>query len=280
LSNSTPGGPAQALSSAVAADPSIPQQIGRFSIRERLGAGGFGTVYRAYDPQLEREVALKIPQARALDEEAMQRFLREARAAASLRHPHIVPIYDLGTHGPYQYIAFAFVEGRTLAQIIEEKGVGFRRAAEIVRDLAEALAYAHRMNIVHRDVKPANVLLDSKGEPHLMDFGLASRHNAATRLTREGALLGTPGYIAPEHVQGKSGEALPASDQYSLGIILYELLCGQTPFSGPAEVVLFNALYREPPAPRSLNPDIPLVVVCKSPSEACFPVISRITEAF
>src|SRR5262249_43332724 len=146
-----------------------------------------------------------------------------------------------------------------------DKGkIGFRRAAQTMRDLAQAVAYANGQGIVHRDLKPANVMLDHQGNAHLMDFGLASLRDAAEKLTHDGIVPGTPAYMAPGQAQGKGGQALRASDQYSLGVILYELLCGETPFSGPREVMLFNVIHQEPPAPSSLRRNIPrdLETVC------------------
>jgi len=264
------------------------QRIGRFELREILGAGAFGTVHRAFDPQLEREVAPKVPRAGTLDSpKAVEPFLREAKAAAQLRHPHIVPIYDAGREGENYYIASAFIAGRTLAEAIDEGPMDFRRAAQIVRELAEALAYAHSLGIVHRDVKPANVMLDEKGQAHVMDFGLAHRHDPLEKLTHEGAILGTPAYMAPEQAVGKTSDPSPVSDQYSLGVVLYELLCGDTPFSGPPEIVIFNAIHQPPPAPRTVKPQIPrdLETIClkamaKSPGDrypACHHLARRPT---
>jgi WD40 repeat protein len=252
-----------------------PALIGRFEVRTRLGAGAFGAVYRAFDPHLQREVALKVPHPGTLnDPRVRERFLREAKAAAGLRHPHIVPVYDAGCEDGLHYIAAAFIEGRTLEDARRLQPHDFRLAAQTVRQLAEALAYAHRLGIVHRDVKPANVLVDPQGSAHLTDFGLAHRQEGADKLTQDGTVLGTPAYMAPEQAQGHSGEPQPASDQYSLGVVLYELLCGQTPFSGPPPIVLFNAIHQEPPPPHRVNPQVPrdLETVClkamaKQPSE-------------
>jgi WD40 repeat protein len=234
-----------------------PEQVGRFRVLDRLGAGAFGVVYRAFDPRLQREVALKVPHPGTLDEPLRaQRFLREARAAAGLRHPHIVAVFDAGESDGQRYIATAFIAGRGLAEALDHQPMEPRRAARIVRALADALAYAHRQGVLHRDVKPSNVLLDAQDQPHLLDFGLAHRDDSA-RLTRAGALLGTPAYMAPEVARGQDGDPLPASDQYSLGIVLYELLTGRTPFSGPPHVVLYNVLHQEPTPPRRLNPAVP-----------------------
>jgi WD40 repeat protein len=257
--------PSPADPGAHATTAMAPPRIGRFEVRGELGSGAFGTVYRAYDPQLDREVALKVPNPGMLGgARAVERFLREARAAARLRHPHIVPVHDAGHDGSRHYIASAFIAGRTLEEISGERPLPFRAAARVVRDLAEALAYAHGLGIVHRDVKPANILVDERGQAHLMDFGLAHLQDAAERLTYDGAVLGTPAYIAPEQAAGAGREPLPASDQYSLGVVLYELLCGEVPFSGPAPLVVSQHAHTEPPRPSARNAKVPrdLETIC------------------
>jgi tRNA A-37 threonylcarbamoyl transferase component Bud32 len=242
-----------------------PQQIGRFLIRDRVGAGVFGTVYRAYDPQLQREVAVKLSRPGSLaDGERRERFLREARAAARLTHPFIVPIYEIGDDGGEQYIASAFIEGPTLAAACTAGTLDCRRAALVVHDLARALAYAHRLGVVHRDVKPANVILDQEGRPHLTDFGLAYRQDASDRPTVAGVVVGTPHYLAPELVLGRRETVEPASDQYSLGVVLYELLCGRPPFNGVPQAVLYQAVHSQPVPPHQPRPEVPreLEAIC------------------
>ena len=162
---------------------------------------------------------------------------REARSAARLRHPNIVPLFEAGRAGDDYYIACALIPGDTLEEVARARRLDFTRAAQVVRHLAEALAYAHGEGIVHRDVKPANVMLD-RGQPLLMDFGLAVRQDGAERLTHDGTVMGTPVYMAPEAAAGRSGDVGPASDQYSLGVVLYEMLCGQPPFTGTVEMIL------------------------------------------
>ncbi len=235
-----------------------PRQIGRFQIRARLGAGGFGAVYRAYDPVLDREVALKVPhRERLLTDQDRARVLREAKAAAQLRHANIVPVHDAGVDGDCFFIASAFIEGRTLAEMLHEGSVGFHDAAKIARDLAGALQHAHDRGIVHRDVKPGNVLLDSSGNVLLTDFGLAHVAESETMLTQEGVVLGTPAYMAPEQARGESNLVGPASDQYSLGVVLYQMLCGRLPFEGPPCAIVARLGHESPPTPRSVHQDVP-----------------------
>ncbi|MCE9530114.1 MAG: protein kinase [Planctomycetes bacterium] len=235
------------------------ERIGRFEVRGRLGAGAFGEVFRAYDPHLDREVALKVARAGTLTTpERVERFLREAKAAANLRHPNIVPLFDTGRDGDRHFIASAFIEGQTLEAELEDGRLTQTDTARIIRKLAEALAYAHSQGIIHRDVKPANVMIDQQGEPHLMDFGLAARaESGEEKLTQEGVAMGTPSYIAPEQARGEIDKVGPASDQYSLGCTLYEMLVGHTPFSGPPAQQLFLHQSQIPKKPRSLNRKVP-----------------------
>jgi len=253
------------IGSPVVSEVEMPKKLGRFEIRARIGSGAFGTVYWAHDPVLDRDVALKVPRAAVLEKpQARARFLREPKAAAQLRHPHIVPVYDAGTDGEHYYIASAYIEGHTLQHVIEQERPDFRRAVEIVRDLAGALHYAHRMGVIHRDVKPANIMIDRQGQALLMDFGLARLETSEEKITQDGSLMGTPAYMAPEQAEASFGEVAAPSDQYSLGVVLYELLCGELPFSGTPTVLIYNLINQEPPAPRRVNARVPrdLETIC------------------
>jgi hypothetical protein len=235
------------------------EQFGRYRILKQLGQGGMGAVYLAHDTQLDRAVALKVPRFSADDSPSLlERFYREARSAATLEHTNLCPVYDVGQEQGVHYLTMAYVEGQSLAAVLAA-GDSFpqEQAARIVWKLAQALAYAHSRGIIHRDLKPANVMVRTNGEPVIMDFGLARRNNPGEeRLTKSGAVMGTPAYMAPEQVEGKVDEFGPSCDIYSLGVILYELVTGELPFGGPVTAVFAQILTTEPERPSRLRPDL------------------------
>lgn len=233
------------------------KQIGRFKLQAELGRGGFGQVFRAYDPVLERDVALKLPRFTAVDDSQRRRFVVEAKSAARLKHPHIVGVYESGEADGQPYIVSEFVSGETLAHRLKQQRPSLSQSVIWIRDLAEALAYAHREGVVHRDIKPENIMLGGDDRPQIMDFGLAKRTNEESSLTMEGSVLGTPAYMSPEQAQGDLEHVGPASDQYSLGATLYQLLTGQPPFSGPPHKVVAAVTSVEPLEPQKLNSNIP-----------------------
>src|SRR5262249_39081226 len=209
---------------------------GRFELREVLGRGGFGVVYRAFDPLLDREVALKVPLFSRAERKKAERFLNEARAAARLRHPNIVAFYEIGEADDRLFLAAEYIQGKTLADVVKVSRPSIAQSVRWVLELAGALNYAHSQGIVHRDIKPQNIMIDAGGRPQIMDFGLAKRVDRDSTMTVEGALLGTPAYMPPEQARGEIDKIGPQSDQYSLGVVLYELLTGQKPFDGSASV--------------------------------------------
>lgn len=236
------------------------EEFGRYRIQRTLGEGSMGSVYLALDTQLDRKVALKIPKVNAKeDSKFIERFLREARAAATLSHPNICPVFDVGEIDGTHFITMAYIQGHTLSDFITpEKAQLDRNVANVVRKIALALHEAHVNGMVHRDVKPGNIMIDHRTEPIIMDFGLARQidDEGDARLTRDGAILGSPAYMSPEQIEGKSANIGPACDIFSLGVILYELLTGNLPFQGSVASIIGQIISKEAPSPTTYRPDI------------------------
>jgi len=262
----------------------VGQTLGQYRLVERIGRGGMATVYKAYQPSLDRYVAVKVlPTYLAHDPDFAARFRREARAIARLNHPHILPVHDFGQEGELSYIVMRYVEGGTLKKQLGQP-LALNRTIDILAQIGDALDYAHQQGVIHRDVKPANVLLDQGRWAFLSDFGLAKMVAASVQLTKTGVGLGTPAYMSPEQAQGKPVGA--PSDIYSLGIMLFEMLTGRVPFDADTPLaVLIKHLTAPLPLPREVNPDIPepverviLKAVAKDPEDR-YQWVSEMVEA-
>jgi len=238
--------------------------IAHFELRQHLGSGQFGAVWMAHDTELDRTVAVKIPRKERLDQLEVEQFLREARAAAQLRHANILRVHEVGREGDTVYIVSDFIRGAALADWLKQEQFSSREAADFCAKVADALHHAHEAGVVHRDLKPANILIDEAGEPYITDFGLAKRDSGEVTLTIDGRILGTPAYMSPEQARGEAHLADRRSDVYSLGVILFQLTTGELPFRGNIQMLVVQILNEDPPSPRKFNPNIPrnLETIC------------------
>lgn len=248
----------QAVETASPSPLVLPYRFADYELLEEVGRGGMGVVYRANQTSLNRTVALKmLLRGQWASNTDLARFRAEAEAAARLDHPHIIPVYEVGEHDGNAFFSMKYVAGETLAKRLQRGPLLPREAARIMKCVARAIEFAHGKGVLHRDLKPSNVLIDDQGDPHVMDFGLAKRVADPANLTRTGAVLGTPAYMAPEQAAGNRGAVGVPSDVYSLGTILYHMLTGRPPFEAgtPMEVVL-KVLEQDPLLPHEVDPKV------------------------
>src|SRR5437660_6260097 len=241
-------------------------ELGDYELLDEVGRGGQGVVFRARQKSLNRIVALKVISLGQWASKAhLKRFRLEAEAAARLEHPSIVPIHEVGERDGSCYFSMKFVEGGQLDEVVRREPMPPRRGAELIAKVARTVHYAHEHGILHRDIKPGNILLDAKGEPHLTDFGLARLVESESSVTQTLDVLGTPSYMAPEQAVGNNAAVSSVTDVYGLGAVLYQLLTGQPPFAGGTTYETIKLLLdTEPRQPRLLNPkiDSDLITIC------------------
>src|SRR5574337_1017744 len=235
----------------------IGKTLGPYRVLEQIGVGGMATVYKAYQPSMDRDVAIKIlPHYLSQDAEFAQRFQRDAHAIARLEHAHILPVYDYGESDGITYIAMRYVQAGTLRERIARGPLPLDEINRLVGQIGSALDYAHRLGIIHRDVKPSNVLIDDQGNTYLTDFGLARMMESSQQLTASGVGVGTPAYMSPE--QGQGVKVDHRSDIYSLGVVLYEMVTGHVPYEAETPMGVVLKHISDPlPLPRKLAPNVP-----------------------
>lgn len=268
------------------------QIIGQYELRDLLGQGGMGSVYRAFQANLKREVAVKVlPAHLAVSPGYIERFTREAETAASLEHAHIVPVYDYGATKEVTYIVMRLLTGGTLSERAQQhrlaghETISLSEVADILKQIASALDYAHSRGVIHRDIKPGNIMFDNQGSAYLTDFGIARLMESSTNLTGIGATLGTPLYMSPEQWRGEV--IAPASDQYAVAVMIYQLITGHTPFEADTPYALMNKHIHEPPTPpQAYRSDLPESVtivlnraLSKNPLER-FPTVTLFAQTF